>query len=55
MRGATPAPSPAGEPPDVPGIRRFAGVESKLAGGSLPDPAGLDWLVDDGRNSRIVS
>jgi len=32
----------------APGIRRFAGVESKLAGGSLPSPAGLDWLAEKG-------
>lgn len=32
----------------APGIRRFAGVESKLSGGSLPSPQGLDWLVEKG-------
>ncbi len=32
----------------APGIRRFAGVESKLAGGSLPTTAGLDWLAEKG-------
>ena len=32
----------------APGIRRFGGVESKLAGGSLPDTSGLDWLVEKG-------
>ena len=32
----------------APGIRRFGGVESKLAGGSLPDSSGLDWLVEMG-------
>ncbi len=32
----------------APGIRRFSGVESKLAGGSLPDASGLDWLVEKG-------
>ena len=38
----------AADSPDEPGIQRFAGVESKLAGGSLPDPTGLDWLVEKG-------
>jgi protein tyrosine phosphatase (PTP) superfamily phosphohydrolase (DUF442 family) len=32
----------------APGIRRFAGVEPKLAGGSVPTAAGLDWLVEKG-------
>lgn len=32
----------------APGIRRFAGVESKLAGGSLPNTEGLDWLAEKG-------
>ena len=32
----------------APGIRRFVGVESKLAGGSLPDAVGLNWLADKG-------
>ena len=32
----------------APGIQRFAGVESKLAGGSLPDAAGLRWLFEKG-------
>lgn len=32
----------------APGIRRFAGVESKLAGGSLPNADGLDWLAEKG-------
>jgi protein tyrosine phosphatase (PTP) superfamily phosphohydrolase (DUF442 family) len=32
----------------APGIRRFVGVESKLAGGSLPDAAGLNWLSEKG-------
>jgi protein tyrosine phosphatase (PTP) superfamily phosphohydrolase (DUF442 family) len=41
-------PAPAPEIAAAPGIRRFAGVESKLAGGSLPTPAGLEWLVEKG-------
>lgn len=32
----------------APGIRRFVGVESKLAGGSLPDAVGLNWLAEKG-------
>jgi protein tyrosine phosphatase (PTP) superfamily phosphohydrolase (DUF442 family) len=42
------APAAAAEVTAVPGIRRFAGVESKLAGGSLPTNDGLDWLVEKG-------
>ena len=34
--------------PVAPGIRRFAGLEPKLAGGSLPDSEGLDWLAEKG-------
>ncbi|MFO0951387.1 MAG: hypothetical protein U0835_09605 [Isosphaeraceae bacterium] len=48
-------PAPAAEPaPTVatasvaPGIRRFSGVGPKLAGGSLPTAAGLDWLSETG-------
>jgi protein tyrosine phosphatase (PTP) superfamily phosphohydrolase (DUF442 family) len=41
-------PSAAADVTAVPGIRRFAGVESKLAGGSLPSNDGLDWLVEKG-------
>jgi len=37
----------------APGIRRFSGVESKLAGGSLPDVSGLDWLVDKGYKTLL--
>jgi protein tyrosine phosphatase (PTP) superfamily phosphohydrolase (DUF442 family) len=32
----------------APGIRNFAAVEPKLAGGSLPTTAGLDWLAEKG-------
>jgi protein tyrosine phosphatase (PTP) superfamily phosphohydrolase (DUF442 family) len=41
----------AAAPADVtvaPGIRRFVSLEPKLSGGSLPTPAGLDWLVEKG-------
>jgi protein tyrosine phosphatase (PTP) superfamily phosphohydrolase (DUF442 family) len=36
-------------PPSVPpGIARFVAVDVKLAGGSTPSNAGLDWLVEKG-------
>lgn len=44
-KAATRAP---GELTVVPGIRRFAGVEAKVSGGSLPTAAGLDWLAAKG-------
>ncbi|GAC1465848.1 MAG: hypothetical protein NVSMB9_05820 [Isosphaeraceae bacterium] len=37
----------------APGIRRFAGVEPKLAGGSAPTPSGLDWLADKGYKTIV--
>jgi protein tyrosine phosphatase (PTP) superfamily phosphohydrolase (DUF442 family) len=46
----------AAKPGDVtvaPGIRRFAGVESKLAGGSLPTAEGLDWLAEKGYKTTL--
>ena len=46
LLGGLPAPAPA--PAGIPGFRHFAGVESKLAGGSLPSAVGLDWLVERG-------
>jgi protein tyrosine phosphatase (PTP) superfamily phosphohydrolase (DUF442 family) len=42
-----PAPAPA-EVSAAPGIRHFVSPEPKLAGGSLPDAAGLDWLAEKG-------
>ena len=36
-----------------PGIRHFAGVDSKLAGGSLPSTSGLDWLVEMGYKTLL--
>ena len=46
---AVPVPVPAAEARSAaPGIRRFAAVEPKLAGGSLPTTAGLDWLAEKG-------
>lgn len=38
----------AGELTVAPGIRRIAGVETKLAGGSLPNATGLSWLAEKG-------
>ena len=38
----------SGELTVAPGIRRIAGVENKLAGGSLPNARGLDWLSEKG-------
>ncbi len=44
-----PVPVPAAEARSAaPGIRLFAAIEPKLAGGSLPTPAGLDWLAEKG-------
>ncbi len=37
----------------VPGIRRFSGVEPKLAGGSLPTLTGLDWLAEKGYKTLL--
>ncbi len=46
---AIPIPVPAAEAKSVaPGIRLFAAVEPKLAGGSLPTTVGLDWLAEKG-------
>ena len=46
---AVPVPVPAAEARSAaPGIRLFAAVEPKLAGGSLPTTAGLDWLAEKG-------
>jgi protein tyrosine phosphatase (PTP) superfamily phosphohydrolase (DUF442 family) len=48
------SPSDASPQPDensitvTPGIKRFQGLEPKLAGGSLPSLLGLDWLADKG-------
>ena len=40
-------------PAVVAGPRRFCVVAAKLAGGSLPDSDGLDWLVDKGYKTLI--
>ena len=36
-----------------PGLTRFVAVDLKLAGGSLPSPASLDWLVDKGYRTLL--
>ena len=45
-----PAPEPANSSSASvgPGLARFLAVDLKLAGGSLPSTAGLDWLVEKG-------
>jgi protein tyrosine phosphatase (PTP) superfamily phosphohydrolase (DUF442 family) len=37
----------------VPGISRFAAVDLKLAGGSAPSTAGLNWLADKGYKTLV--
>src|SRR5262249_2556795 len=48
-----PAPEPAQPAGGAPGIARFAAVDLKLAGGSLPSPAGLDWLEEKGYRTLV--
>ncbi len=36
-----------------PGLSRFLAVDLKLAGGSLPTPASLDWLVEKGYRTLL--
>jgi protein tyrosine phosphatase (PTP) superfamily phosphohydrolase (DUF442 family) len=51
-----PAPSssaPATGPGATPGIARFAAVDLKLAGGSVPSTPGLDWLSDKGYKTLV--
>ena len=43
-----PAPDPAASASVGPGLARFVAVDLKLAGGSTPSAAGLDWLVEKG-------
>lgn len=49
---ATVVPDPS-ELNAAPGLRRFAVIEPKLAGGSLPSSEGLDWLVEKGYRTLI--
>jgi len=43
-----PAPDPSPSASIGPGLARFVAVDLKLAGGSAPSAAGLNWLVDKG-------
>jgi protein tyrosine phosphatase (PTP) superfamily phosphohydrolase (DUF442 family) len=47
------APAAPVEVTAAPGLRRFAVVEPKLAGGSLPTSAGLDWLNEKGYKTVV--
>jgi hypothetical protein len=49
-------PAPTEIPVEVsaePGLKRFAAVEPKLAGGSLPAADGLDWLSEKGYKTLL--
>jgi protein tyrosine phosphatase (PTP) superfamily phosphohydrolase (DUF442 family) len=48
-----PAPEPATSASVGPGLTRFLAVDLKLAGGSLPSIAGLDWLVEKGYRTLL--
>jgi protein tyrosine phosphatase (PTP) superfamily phosphohydrolase (DUF442 family) len=48
-----PAPEPATSASVGPGLTRFVAVDLKLAGGSLPSTAGLDWLVEKGYRTLL--
>jgi protein tyrosine phosphatase (PTP) superfamily phosphohydrolase (DUF442 family) len=48
-----PAPDPTQPAGGAPGIARFAAVDLKLAGGSLPSAAGLDWLEEKGYRTLV--
>ena len=50
---AQPAPDPASPAGGAPGIARFSAVDLKLAGGSLPSAAGLDWLEEKGYRTLV--
>lgn len=47
------APDPAPQVGGAPGIARFAAVDLKLAGGSLPSTEGLDWLEEKGYRTLV--
>ncbi|MFO0890407.1 MAG: hypothetical protein U0790_14850 [Isosphaeraceae bacterium] len=54
LTGASPAPGdPTSTAGPVPGISRFVTVDLKLAGGSVPSVAGLDWLADKGYKTLV--
>ena len=46
-------PEPAPSASVGPGLARFVAVDLKLAGGSLPSTAGLDWLVEKGYRTLL--
>ncbi len=48
-----PAPEPALSASVGPGLARFAAVDLKLAGGSVPSSAGLNWLVEKGYRTLL--
>jgi protein tyrosine phosphatase (PTP) superfamily phosphohydrolase (DUF442 family) len=54
LAGSVPsAPEPVQPAGGAPGIARFAAVDLKLAGGSLPSVAGLDWLEEKGYRTLV--
>src|SRR5271157_3018673 len=50
---AMPAPEPASSAGVAPGISRFVAVDLKLAAGSVPSAAGLDWLTEKGYKTLL--
>jgi len=48
-----PAPGPALSAGGAPGIARFVAVDLKLAAGSVPSGAGLDWLTEKGYKTLV--
>ena len=48
-----PAPEPASSAGGAPGISRFVAVDLKLAAGSVPSAAGLDWLIEKGYKTLV--
>jgi hypothetical protein len=50
---ADPAPEPAAPGGAGPGIARFASVDLKLAGGSVPSGDGLSWLAENGYRTLL--
>ncbi len=50
---AMPVPEPASAAGGAPGISRFVAVDLKLAAGSVPSAAGLDWLAEKGYKTLV--
>jgi protein tyrosine phosphatase (PTP) superfamily phosphohydrolase (DUF442 family) len=48
-----PAPDPASTAGGAPGISRFVAVDLRLAAGSVPSKAGLDWLAEKGYKTLV--